>query len=117
MGFTRWNILLFFYAAYEGSNVKVSVIHEKTSNYGTQDRKSYQSCSVKKVFLKISQILQENTCARVSFLIKLQASGTCFSVNFARFIRIPFMQSSSGRLLLTRRKKLVPSLYQRNSIL
>ena len=27
----------------------------------------------KKVFLKISQKLQENTCARVSFLIKLQA--------------------------------------------
>ena len=32
-------------------------------------------CSVEKVFLKISQILQENTCARVSFSIKLQSSG------------------------------------------
>ena len=32
-----------------------------------------QTCSVKKVFLKISQNSQENTCARVSFLIKLQA--------------------------------------------
>ena len=32
-------------------------------------------CSLKKVFLKISQNSQENTCARVSFLIKLQASG------------------------------------------
>ena len=30
----------------------------------------------KKVFLEISQNSQENTCARVSFLIKLQASGT-----------------------------------------
>ena len=29
-------------------------------------------CSVKKVLLKISQNSQENTCARVSFLIKLQ---------------------------------------------
>ena len=29
-------------------------------------------CSVKKVFLEISQNSQENTCARVSFLIKLQ---------------------------------------------
>ena len=35
-----------------------------------------QMCSVKKVFLEISQNLQENTCARVSFLIKLQA-GIC----------------------------------------
>ena len=32
-----------------------------------------QRCSVKKMFLEISQNLQENTCARVSFLIKLQA--------------------------------------------
>ena len=31
--------------------------------------------AVKKVFLKISQNLKENICARVSFLIKLQASG------------------------------------------
>ena len=31
-------------------------------------------CSVKKVFLEISENSQENTCARVSFLIKLQAS-------------------------------------------
>ena len=30
--------------------------------------------STKKMFLKILQNLQENTCARVSFLIKLQAS-------------------------------------------
>ena len=32
-----------------------------------------RKCSVKKVFLKISQNSQENTCARLSFLIKLQA--------------------------------------------
>ena len=35
-----------------------------------------QRCSVKKVFLEISQNSRENTCARVSFLIKLQASVT-----------------------------------------
>ena len=35
-------------------------------------------CSVKKVFLEISQNSQENTCARVSLLMKLQASGGCF---------------------------------------
>ena len=32
-----------------------------------------QRCSVKKVFLEILQNSQENTCARVSFLIMLQA--------------------------------------------
>ena len=35
-----------------------------------------QKCSVNKIFLEISQNSQENTCNRVSFLIKLQASGT-----------------------------------------
>ena len=30
-----------------------------------------QRCSAKNMFLKISQISQENTCVRVSFLIKL----------------------------------------------
>ena len=34
-----------------------------------------QRCSVKKVFLKISQNSQENTCARVYFLTKLQTWG------------------------------------------
>ena len=36
---------------------------------------SHQRCSIKKVFLKFSQNSQENTCAGVSFLIKLQALG------------------------------------------
>ena len=32
-------------------------------------------CFIKKVFLEILQDSQENTCARFSFLIKLQVSG------------------------------------------
>ena len=44
----------------------------------------------KRLFLEISQISQENTCARVSFLIKLQAlacksSKNCLSV-FDHFV-------------------------------
>ena len=35
-----------------------------------------QRCSVKKLFLEISQNSYQNTCVRISFLIKLQAS-TC----------------------------------------
>ena len=37
------------------------------------ERSSHKKCSVKKVFFKISQNSQESTCARVSFLITLQA--------------------------------------------
>ena len=35
-------------------------------------------CSVKKVILEVPQNLQESTCARFSFLIKLQASACNF---------------------------------------
>ena len=52
-----------------------------------------QRCSMKKVFLKILQNSQENTCARVSFLIKLQLKKRlwrrCFPVNIAKFLRTP----------------------------
>ena len=56
-------------------------------------------CSVKKVFLEMSQNSQKNTCARVSFLIKLQAPPAtllkkrlwhrCFPVNFVEFLSTP----------------------------
>ena len=46
--------------------------------------KLVQRCSVKRVLLKISQNSQENTCARVSFLIKLQAY-------FVTFLRTHFL--------------------------
>ena len=39
---------------------------------------SHRWCSIKKPFLKISQNSQENTCARVSFLIKFQALACNF---------------------------------------
>ena len=37
-------------------------------------------CSVKKLFLKLSQNLQENTCARVSFFIKCLWPPACNSI-------------------------------------
>ena len=54
-----------------------------------------QWCSMKKVFSEISQNSQENTYARVSFLIKfswsLQLRHWCFAVNTAKFLRIPIL--------------------------
>ena len=60
-----------------------------------------QRYSVKKTFLKISQNSQENTCARVSFLTKLQALACnfiknrdpghmSFLVNFVKFLGTQF---------------------------
>ena len=70
-----------------------------------------QRCSVKKVFLEISQNSQENICTRVSFLIKLQASDPatllkkrlwhrCFPVSFLKFLRTPFFIKHLWQLLL-----------------
>ena len=58
-------------------------------------------CSVKKVFLEILQNLQENNCARDSFLKNI-LWYRCFPVNFAKYLRTPFWQNISGWLLLLR---------------
>ena len=63
----------------------------------------------RKVFLEIPQNSQENTCPKVSFLIKLQVALTLFKkklwhryfpVNYVEFLGTPFLQNTSGRLLL-----------------
>ena len=72
-----------------------------------------QRCYVKKVFVEISQNSQENTCPRVSLLIKLQASvlfikkvtlarhgHRCFPVNFVKFLRTHFFIEHPWWLLL-----------------
>ena len=43
---------------------------------------------MKKLFLEVSQNSQENTCASVSFLIKLQA----------KFLRTPFLTEVAGEI-------------------
>ena len=52
----------------EQTLLEVSALTEETATEA-----GVQRYSVKKVFLKIAQNLQENACARVSVLIKLQA--------------------------------------------
>ena len=65
------------------------------------------------MILKISQNSHENTCPRVSFLIKLQGSGLrpatlskkrlwnrCFPANFAKFLRTSFSTEYLWWLLL-----------------
>ena len=77
-------------------------------------------CSVKKVFLEISQNSQESNNARVSFLLKLQARPAalvkkrlgqacnfsekrlchrCFPVNFVKFPKKFFYRTPSGDCL------------------
>ena len=65
-------------------------------------RSSHQRCSVRKVFLEISQNSQENTCApaRPATLLKKRLSHRCFHVNFVKFLSTPFSQNTSWQLLL-----------------
>ena len=44
----------------------------------TRHRSSHKRSYIKKVFLRISQNSQENACARLSFVIKLQAETCIF---------------------------------------
>ena len=64
-------------SSYEGTGYVLECgCNFEESNYsdeGTKSRSSYQRCSIKKVFLEISQNSQESTCARVSFSIKFAA--------------------------------------------
>ena len=62
-------------------------------------RSSHQRCSIKQICLKISRNSQENTCARVYFLLR-RFWHRCFSVNFAKCSRTHFLQNTSGFLLL-----------------
>ena len=61
-------------------------------------REVVKRCSVQKVFLKISENSQENTCSRVSFLIKLQGdSGTGVLLRILRnFYEHLFLQNASS---------------------
>ena len=61
----------------QGTFVKKGSASNNTNRYSFSNTSDAEAvvlrCPVKKVFLKISQNSQENTCARVSLLIKLQA--------------------------------------------
>ena len=64
----------------------------------SRSRVVVQRCSVKKVFLEISQNSQENTCARV--FIKKRLCQRCFPLNFVKFLRILFFIEHLWWLLL-----------------
>ena len=63
-------------------------------------RSSHWGCSIKKLFLKISQYSQENTCTGVSFLINFnskEATTQVFSY-IAKFLRTNILRNICERL-------------------
>ena len=59
-----------------------------------------RTCSIKKVFLEISQNSQDNILARVS-LFKKRPWHRCFPVSFVKFLRISFFTEHLRWLVLT----------------
>ena len=73
-------------------------------------RSSHQRCSViKGVLRNFAKFTGKHLCQRLFFnkvaglraaaLLKKSLWHRCFPVNFAKFLRTPFLQNTSGRLL------------------
>ena len=78
-------------------------------NLGSLNSLLHRTCSVKKMFLEISQNSHENTCVRASglrpaTLLKKGLWYSYFPVNFAKFLRTPFFTEHLQWLLLLLQK-------------
>ena len=59
----------------------------------TRYRSSHQRCSVRKGFVRnFAKVTGKHLCQKLRY--------RCFPVNFAKFLRTPFLQNTSGRLFL-----------------
>ena len=100
MNIIIWNFFFFF------RNNQLELLYSK--NISDKSRSSHQRCSMKKGVLRNFTKFTRKNLSRVSFLIKLQASGLkpatflekrlwhrCFPVNFVQFLRTPFLQNTS----------------------
>ena len=78
-----------------------------------QNRSSHQSCSVwKGVLRKFTKFTGKHLCQSLFFnkvaglkpatLLKKRLWHRCFSVNFVKFLRTPFLENTSGRPFLTK---------------
>ena len=70
------------------------------------NRSSHQRCSIKKAVLRnFAKLTWKYLCQSLSFfptLLKKRLWLKCFPVNFAKFLRTPLLQNTSGWLLLTK---------------
>ena len=89
--------------AYFSNNSNYAITH-------TRIKSSYQRCSMKKGVLRnFTKFTVKYLCQSLFFnrvvglrpvnLLKKRLKHRCFPVNFAKFLRIPFLQDTSGRLL------------------
>ena len=66
-----------------------------------KERSNHQSCYIIKGVLKnFTKFAEKHLCLRPETLLKRRLWHRCSPVNFMKFSRKPFLQNSSGRLLL-----------------
>ena len=91
--------------------LQLKLLHSFVSFWETNYKKQPPECSVRKGVLRnlakfngkhLCQSLFFNKAAglRPATLLKKRLWYRCFPVNFAKFLRTPFLQNTSGRLLL-----------------
>ena len=74
------------------------------------DRSSHRRCSVRKDVLRnFAKVIEKHLCQglfmsgpKTCTIIKKRLWHRCFPGNLAKFLRTPFLQNTSGRLLLFR---------------
>ena len=69
------------------------IVKRKEETVSTENRSNHQRCFKKKVYLKISQNLQENICARTPFT-KKETLAEVFSCAFCELLEHPEAASS-----------------------
>ena len=81
-------------------NGKIKLITHLCCPFRTDCRGSHQRCSVKKGVLRnFTNFAGKHQCQSL-FLLKKRLWHRCLPVNFAKFLRMPFLQNTSGQLLL-----------------
>ena len=84
----------------------------KSSLWLSRSRSSHQRCSIKKGVLRnVAKFTQKHLCQNLFFnrvaslrpaiLLRKTLWHRCFPVNFVKYLRTPFLQNTSGRLLPT----------------
>ena len=89
-------------------NISPDLYDEKillTNHSQSQYRSSHRRCSMwKGVHRNFAKLTEKHLCHSLFFnkvpgLLKKRLSHRCFPANFVKFLRTPFLQKTSGRLL------------------
>ena len=103
----KWIIETIFFLFLTQSNLMVDLF-----------RGSHQRCFTKKVFLEISQNLQENTEGlRPATSLKKRLWYRCFPVNFVKFLRTPFCIEQLRWLILKHVSREVLNFFYKKSFI